>query len=278
MKRLVKKADLDLDTILRRLESGEKITFRDRSNEISFQEVRQALSINEKKARNIEDKKEKEELLGKINKVRNHLNKQYSKIEKNIKLMDDNIDVKKEKVMTVFAGTNGSGKSTITQLVREQVDQVIDIDIIMKTKNIDANEARNFSLEIADRFMEKGINFSVETTLRTQHVLKQIQRARTFGYKIVVYYVGLMDVGLNLKRIRERVEKGGNAIPKDSVLSTYDMSLENLHSLIEVADIASIIDNSGAFPVSVEKFEEGKMVYHVDNENAEWIEKQIKGE
>jgi predicted ABC-type ATPase len=276
LRRLLKKSDLDLETILRRIEDGEKITFRDREHEISFQEVREALSVGETRARKEKDIEEKSKLIKMMEKIRYHLDKQYNKLKNNIQLLKDKIDVKNKKIMTVFAGTNGSGKSTITQLVRHQIDKVIDIDIIMKTKNLPSEEARNFSLEVADRFMEKGINFSVETTLRTPHVLTQIKRARMFGYKVVVYYVGLMDVHLNVKRIQERVEKGGNDIPEEFVLSTYEKSIQNMNELIKEADRAIVIDNSGKQPISVARFKEGKMVYHIKGKYVDWIENNLE--
>ena len=274
MKRLLKKAKLDIDAILKRLEQGEKITFKERSDEISFQEVRDALTDGDYEYKKTKNK----ELREKINKVRKELNQQYDQIKKDVAVydIDNQPNVRKEKVMTIFAGPNGSGKSTITQLVRDQVGEVIDIDLIMKTQGIEFQEASLQAKNLAYEYIEKGVSFSIETTLVSNNAFEEMEEAKKQGYEVVAYYVGLMDVHMNVERVKKRVDKGGNYIPEDEIMEKYGPSVEHMKQLLDLADKAVAIDNSSSQPIAVAKFEKGKMIYHIDNENANWIEERLK--
>ena len=68
---------------------------------------------------------------------------------------------------------------------------------------------------------------------------------RRTGYKIHLYYLWLPGFKLSLKRIAERVKRGGHNIPKEVVIRRYGRGLINLfRHYMPLSDYCAIFDNS----------------------------------
>ncbi|MCR4687238.1 MAG: hypothetical protein K5659_06685 [Lachnospiraceae bacterium] len=78
-------------------------------------------------------------------------------------------------------------------------------------------------------------------------IMKNILRAKDFGYEIDMYYVGLNDVELAKKRVHYRVEHGGHGISDEDIERRYYESLDNLKKTIPLCDKVFIYDNSVFF-------------------------------
>lgn len=150
-------------------------------------------------------------------------------------------------IMYVFAGNNGSGKSTFRNLIAEKqgIQTNVDPDSIAKkyTKNKEIRAGREAILLIKELIVGKK-DFSMETTLSGRLPIKQMHSARDNGFKVVIYYMGVEKIAINLNRIRQRVEQGGHNIPKEDVLRRESRSLNNLLKMIFVADEIYLIDNT----------------------------------
>lgn len=121
----------------------------------------------------------------------------------------------KKPEIVVFAGPNGSGKSTFTELLKPNMDY-INADEIKKNIKCSDIEAAQLAEKQREEHMEKMEDFCFETVLSTDRNLKLLQRAKDKGYFIRCYYILTADPGINVFRVRSRVESGGHAVPKAS--------------------------------------------------------------
>ena len=103
------------------------------------------------------------------------------------------------------------------------------------------------AIRIIDGCLEKGLNFTQETTLSGRRTEKTIQRARDAGYYIRLYYVGLDTAEESLKRIRNRVEKGGHDIPSSDVLRRFENRFQDVRRILFYCNEAVFFDNDNGF-------------------------------
>jgi len=158
----------------------------------------------------------------------------------------------------VFAGANGSGKSTVIDFYRKNnlcpynyicPDQLVPVD---KKNDVDAyilamNEAQRRRI---DNISQKN-SFTFETVLSTIGKLDFINLAKSEGYTVIVIYVITSDYQINIERIKNRVAHGGHDVPKDKIISRYDKSMRLMFEVIHAANEALIYDNSNEKPVVV---------------------------
>ena len=85
-------------------------------------------------------------------------------------------------------------------------------------------------------------------------------RAKSLGYEVIAFYVGLDSVDIAKKRIRQRVEKGGHFVPDDLVERRYVKSLSNIKKLIPIVDKCLVFDNTDSF-VNFAIFDKGHIIY-----------------
>ncbi|MGL6216918.1 MAG: hypothetical protein ACRC36_02725 [Lacrimispora sphenoides] len=69
--------------------------------------------------------------------------------------------------------------------------------------------------------LSSGISFNQETTLCGKTIFRTIERARSQGYCIELYYLGVDSVELAKQRIAYRVSKGGHGIPDEDMEKRY---------------------------------------------------------
>ncbi len=71
-----------------------------------------------------------------------------------------------------------------------------------------------------------------------------MKQAKDAGYEVELAFIGTSDVSINMERVRNRVLLGGHDIPVEDQLRRYPRSTENLQVAFEIADMASLYDNS----------------------------------
>jgi len=185
------------------------------------------------------------------------------------------------KELMVFAGANGSGKSTIAKHFRDLglcplkficPDQLVPVN---KLNDYDSYIMAMQSAEIL-RFeaVSQSESFSFETVLSTQHKLDFIRFAKSEGYTITVIYVVTSDPGINLERIKRRVVRGGHDVPRDKVLSRYEKSMNLMFPVLEESCNAAIYDNSSLVPqiVLTKDVADGYVLFR-ENFEQSWVQK-----
>ena len=137
------------------------------------------------------------------------------------------------KTFLVFAGANGSGKSTIAEefLKTERFDYINADDIAKKMNPTDISKVRisagkEFNHRINNNF-ESGISFAIETTLSGNTYISTFKKAKYLGYKIILVYTFVDNPQVCIERIKTRVQNGGHFIPDEDVIRRYSRSKIN---------------------------------------------------
>lgn len=88
-------------------------------------------------------------------------------------------------------------------------------------------------------------SFLVETTLSGHTYLQMMREAKALGYRTSLFFVGTAGIEINLKRVAQRVSRGGHDVPEEDQRRRYPRSMANMRKAFELADEAVIWDNSG---------------------------------
>lgn len=165
------------------------------------------------------------------------------------------------KTYTIVAGVNGCGKSSLTGVLRTEIDnlgKIIDVDKITASCNGNAIEGGKKAISIIDECLDKEICFTQETTLSGKKTLNTIRRAVEKDYYIRLYYVGLNSLNESLLRIENRVKKGGHNIGSDTVKKRFCKRFEDLLLILPYCNEATFYDNDNGF-VTVAKYKNGEL-------------------
>ena len=152
--------------------------------------------------------------------------------------------------LTIIAGANGCGKSTLTgRSSFIYKTPLLDPDAVSKAlqptiPRASAVAAARQVLVSAGKHIEKGESFAVETTLSGRSYLRLMVDARIRGFEVVLVYIGTENVEINLARIRNRVLAGGHDVPESDVRRRYQRSFKSLLTATERADHTILFDNS----------------------------------
>ncbi|WP_445668131.1 hypothetical protein [Paenibacillus sp. FSL F4-0125] len=96
--------------------------------------------------------------------------------------------------------------------------------------------------------------------------------AKTQGFEIIMFYVGLGDVRLNIERVAMRVKNGGHHIETEDIIRRNLTSMNNLLSLLDLIDQLLVVDNSKADGEIILGADISGIIYY-SNELPEWVQK-----
>ncbi|MDP4098244.1 zeta toxin family protein [Paenibacillus sp. P96] len=160
--------------------------------------------------------------------------------------------------MFVFAGNNGSGKSTIRNLLIDKLGVSVNIDPDALARRIDRDNpdrrkvsAGKEAIKLARDCIKNRRDFTVETTLAGGNVIRQMREAKDHGFEVIMFFVGLGDYRLNIERVAARVRNGGHHIENADIIRRHQTSMDNLLSHFSLIDHLIVIDNSSADGVIV---------------------------
>ncbi|MDL0089328.1 zeta toxin family protein [Campylobacter gastrosuis] len=156
------------------------------------------------------------------------------------------------KNLYIFAGVNGAGKSTfyVNQLENDSFYGArINSDELVREfgdwRNLaDQNRAAKLALKLRNSYLERGVDFNVETTLSGNGIVNFIKKAIKMGYELTLFYVGLSSVALSKQRVQIRVKKNGHSIDEAVLERRYEQSFKNLARILPLCKNAYIYDNS----------------------------------
>ena len=173
----------------------------------------------------------------------------------------------------ILGGTNGSGKSSIYQNSSELRGSGEFVNADLVARQISPHNTDTASLlagrrviERLDLLISKRENFVYETTLSSKQSIDLISTARNSGYRVGLLFVILSNVGLNVKRVHERVSRGGHSIPDDVIRRRYGRAIANLPTAIRIAHETVVFENSGATPVKLVSLVESIIVQNTLHE------------
>lgn len=176
------------------------------------------------------------------------------------------------KTYTIIAGVNGCGKSSLTGVLRTEIDhlgKIIDVDKMIVSCGGNAIEGGKKAIALIDDCLEKEICFTQETTLSGRKTLNTIKRAIQKDYYIRLYYVGLDTLEESLLRIENRVKKGGHNIDSDKVTLRFGKRFDDLIAVLPYCNEATFYDNDNGF-VTVAKYKNGE-IQPIGQHRPQWL-------
>lgn len=156
--------------------------------------------------------------------------------------------------ITVLAGTNGAGKSSIAgRALRAANGVYFNPDEEARTILADQPEmslqhanayAWQKSVSLLRTAIAEGRDYSFETTLGGNTVTALLLTAARAGHRLSIWYGGLDSPERHLDRVAARVARGGHDIPAAKVRSRYDSSRQNMVRLLPHLTDLRVYDNS----------------------------------
>jgi predicted ABC-type ATPase len=156
--------------------------------------------------------------------------------------------------ITVFAGTNGAGKSSIIgATLIERGGTFYDPDAAarrIRAATLDLSVTESNALAWAEgRYqLERAIDlrqdYTFETTLDGTTIPALLAEAAASGLAVRIWYAGLSSPEMHVERVRARVAAGGHDIPEAKIREGYDSSRENLIQLLPSLTGLWLYDNS----------------------------------
>lgn len=169
--------------------------------------------------------------------------------------------------MLVYAGNNGSGKSTIRSLIMDRIGIPVNIDPDAMARRLNPQHpesarvsAGKEAIRLARECIRAGREFTVETTLSGNYAIRLMQEAKESGFHIAMFYVGLGDPRLNMERVAGRVLNGGHHISSQDIMNRHHSSVENLLRHLDWIGRLTVIDNSGLQGEIVLEAAAGKLI------------------
>lgn len=153
--------------------------------------------------------------------------------------------------LLVFAGPNGSGKSTLADyLIEAGIDfgEHINPDEIAATLDLPEPARSRQAQAIADfqrdRCLAGKLSFSFETVMSHPSKVNFMIRADDAGYDVTLYFVCTSDPEINVRRVENRVRRGGHDVPHERIVARYWRALGLLPHAALVARRTVLFDNS----------------------------------
>ena len=143
----------------------------------------------------------------------------------------------------VFAGPNGSGKTTITKMAKT-VGEYVNADDIKRATLCTDLEAAEKAEELREKMISEKKDFTFETVLSTDRNLLLLRRAKQQGYFVRGIYVLTSDVEINIARVEAREALGGHGVPEEKIRQRYERALKLIPQLVEVCDVFHLYDNT----------------------------------
>jgi len=154
----------------------------------------------------------------------------------------------------LIAGCNGAGKTTFAkEFLPKEVKclRFLNADEIARglsplDPSAGAVKAARLLLREIHEAIRRGKTFGLESTISGLTYVRLLREAQAHGYMVKLFYLWLPSADVAVRRVRERVRKGGHDVPALDVRRRYARSLRNLRlHYLQLADEWSIVDNSG---------------------------------
>jgi predicted ABC-type ATPase len=165
-------------------------------------------------------------------------------------------------VIYLFGGSNGAGKTTFARayLPHENTNlRFLNADEIARglspfSPQTIALKAGRLMLEEVRGCIEGRESFGLESTLSGKTYIRLLAKARLAGYEIELHYLWLPTAQLAVRRVRQRVKKGGHAVPESVIRRRYQRSIDHLlKDYLPLADRWFIWNNKTSPPILLAK-------------------------
>jgi predicted ABC-type ATPase len=194
------------------------------------------------------------------------------------------------KVILAVVGPNGSGKSSAlyqTEFGKELIfinpDDIARNDFSSVEDEYERDRlAWHRCNELRDELISNGASFGFETVGSHQSKVELLRRAKQLGYRVGLLFVATESPDINLRRVQYRVSQGGHSVPEDKIRTRYERTLSLLTDYFDIADTASIWDNSEeansknpAIRYLVKKDTDGSITVFPKASEVNWVKRHL---
>ncbi len=155
--------------------------------------------------------------------------------------------------LTILGGPNGAGKTTLAR--RNFAELLKDrrflnaADFAKELSSLNPSGATFAAgrqlIQLRRNWIDRRIDFVIETTLATLTLLRDVKRATANGYHISLVFLWVSDPDICIQRVSDRVSHGGHYIPSDIVTRRHATGLRYLPSYIAAARSVDIFNTDG---------------------------------
>jgi predicted ABC-type ATPase len=169
---------------------------------------------------------------------------------------------------TIFAGINGAGKSSLYKMLSNSEWDTLGLRLNVDERVAERGDWRDAALQVKcakeilteiNDCIKNNVSFNQETTLSGMTTVRKIIQAKEKGFFVRLYYVFIESPDLAIKRITERVSRGGHGIPDELVRERFRASLDSLKIVVPYCDKINIYDNTNVFKL-VARIDNGKII------------------
>lgn len=181
------------------------------------------------------------------------------------------------KIYTLVGGVNGAGKSSLTGTLKaERTDLgiIVDPDKITRECGGDELAGGTAAVERIEAALARGVNLTQETTLAGGYPKRLAKRAKETGYYVRLYYVGLDGLDEALRRIENRVAKGGHDIPRHDVERRFQRRFRDVWKVLPYCDEAKFFDNNNGFSL-VAEYRNGEIL-PLGKDGPQWLQELLQ--
>lgn len=157
----------------------------------------------------------------------------------------------------IIAGPNGAGKTTFAKQflpLYAKCKNFVNADLIAQGlapffPESAAIKAGRILVEQIHHFADQKKDFAFESTLSGTAYVSFLEKLKSEGYVIYIFYLWVPKVDLSLARIKKRVANGGHNVPDEDVKRRFAKSFDNFQRRYKpLADYWAIIDNAAITP------------------------------
>jgi predicted ABC-type ATPase len=128
------------------------------------------------------------------------------------------------------------------------------------------------------KMLDSDSSFSFETVFSHPSKIDELRIARERGFITYLYVIATKSPGINLDRVRNRVERGGHDVPEEKTVARYQRTMENICAAFLLANRVYFFDNSastetGAYQYFAEKRDDRLLIH--GSTVPEWFERNV---
>ena len=201
------------------------------------------------------------------------------------------------KHVIVFAGPNGSGKTSLIDEVKQTglkavnrvyavPERFINPDQVAKDlqgdfPDQDARDVAAARAAVTQRreAIESRKPFAFETVMSHTARISELLTLKDQGYHIVLTFITTDDPEKNVARVKFRYETDtttGHYVPPDRVRDRYKRTLNLLPKAAEIADAVFVYDNSVDFePATLQALIDGDAGLSIDKSAKDWVRERL---
>lgn len=152
----------------------------------------------------------------------------------------------------IFAGPNGAGKTTAAETILPglRIDEFVNADEIASAlgdRNSPVTQLRagRLAIERIEVLRRERRDFAFETTLTGRLMERRLQRLVAAGYEVNLLYYALPTAEHAVQRVRQRVARGGHAVPERDVVRRFHESRASFQRLRHLMSDWRVYDARG---------------------------------